>query len=111
MAAPIIVVPFMKPAGMALFPFILIHDEKLKANKTLIRHENIHLQQQIELLVIPFYLLYVINYLVNLLQYKNHQQAYIKIIFEREAYQHENDVDYLTNRKLWGWIKYLKIKQ
>jgi len=41
-------------AAMAIFPFILLHDKKMKENKVLINHERIHLRQQVELLVVPF---------------------------------------------------------
>jgi len=42
--------------GMALFPFILIKKKDLPVGDVLINHERIHLQQQLELLLIPFYI-------------------------------------------------------
>jgi hypothetical protein len=105
MRYPIVVVPFMKSAGMALFPFVLVNNSRLLTDKQLIRHEQIHLRQQAELLVLPFYILYLLNYLVNLAIYKNHNQAYMHIIFEREAYGNEHDAEYLAKRKVWAWMK------
>ncbi len=71
----------------------------------MINHEKIHLRQQLELLVFPFYILYFFNYLINLFKYKNHDRAYRNIIFEREAYDHETNLDYLKNGHWYGWIR------
>ncbi|RDC57541.1 hypothetical protein DU508_05660 [Pedobacter chinensis] len=90
---------------MAIFPFILLKSEKLKADQEIINHEKIHLRQQLELLILPFYIFYLINYLINLLRYKSHHLAYRKIIFEQEAYQHEANMNYLKNNNWYGWIK------
>ena len=105
MQFPVIVVPFMKPAGMALFPFVLINHKHLRNDEILIRHERIHLQQQLELLIIPFYILYALNYLYNRYRYNDHDRAYLQIIFEREAYRHEADSTYLFKRKYYAWLK------
>lgn len=89
---------------MALFPFVLVKTEKLKHDEVLIRHETIHLRQAVELLVIPFYLLYLLNYIVNRVKYKSHHTAYMNIAFEREAYSNEQNTAYLKQRKLWAWM-------
>lgn len=93
--------------GITLFPFIVIQHPNLLNNKTFVNHEHIHLRQQIELLVIPFYLLYLMHYCINLIKYKNHDKAYRNICFEREAYRNESKINYLVNRKFWSWLKYL----
>lgn len=103
-AVMIFVVSFMKPAGMALYPFILVKKKELKENESLIRHEQIHLQQQKEMLVLPFYLTYLGCYLYNLVRFRNHHTAYMQIPFEREAYRHEAEPDYLKKRKIWAWL-------
>lgn len=72
----------------------------------IINHEKIHLRQQLELLILPFYILYLINYLFNLIIYKKHDLAYRKIIFEQEAYLHDADLKYLKNNSWYGWIKW-----
>lgn len=74
----------------------------------LINHEKIHLRQQIELLIIPFYLFYCIEFLVRLIQYKNWYTAYMNISFERESYQNQMDFNYLKNRKFWSFLKYIR---
>lgn len=90
---------------MAIFPFILLKSKSLKADKEIINHEKIHLRQQLELLIIPFYVCYIINYLFNLIIYKKHHVAYRKIIFEQEAYRHESDLNYLGKGSWYGWVK------
>ena len=102
---PVIVVSFLKVDGMALFPFILVKKPAFKQDIVLIRHETIHLKQAAELLVIPFYVLYLLNYLLNRLKYKTHHQAYMNIIFEQEAYRHERNSSYLQTRRLWAWCR------
>jgi hypothetical protein len=108
MKYPVITAPFLKVDGMALFPFILVKKQSMKQDEVLIRHETIHLRQAAELLVIPFYLLYLINYIINRLKYDNHHQAYMHIVFEREAYQQERNTTYLQTRKLYAWARYIK---
>ncbi len=107
MRPPVIVAPWLKVDGMALFPFILVRNRQLMTDEVLIRHETIHLRQAAELLVIPFYLFYLINYLIRLVRYRDHHRAYMHIVFEREAYTHENDRQYLKQRRLWAWTKYI----
>ena len=92
---------------MAIFPFILVNNTAAVNDQTLIYHEKIHLRQQAELLIIPFYILYLLNYLINLAVYRKHEQAYLNIAFEREAYQNEVNSTYLKNRKWFSWYWYL----
>ena len=93
--------------GLTLWPFILIKDRQLRANKTLINHERIHLRQQAELLVIPFYFWYVIEWGIRVLVYRNAKKAYRNLSFEREAYAQESNSDYLQERPPYRFIKYL----
>lgn len=91
---------------MALHPFILVRKSALKNDTLLIRHEEIHLRQQLELLILPFYLLYLLNYLLNLLRFKNHREAYLNIVFEKEANANEGAPKYLRGRQFWAWLNY-----
>lgn len=96
-------------AGMTFFPFIILKHESYLNNKTTINHEKIHIRQQLELLVLPFYVIYFANLFFNYLKFKNFEKAYRNIIFEREAYANEKNLDYLKSRFLWRFIKYYKI--
>lgn len=70
-------------------------------------HERIHLQQQLEMLILPFYLWYCIEFLLRLIQTGDRSRAYRNISFEREAYDHQHDLLYLKSRSFWSFLKYL----
>ena len=93
-------------AGMTVFPFVILKSKYYLENKTTINHEKIHIRQQIELLVLPFFVLYFGNLLINILRYRNFQMAYLNIVFEREAYANEKNLDYLKTRSFWMFLKY-----
>ena len=96
----------MKVNGITLFPFIILRNKDFKNNKILINHEKIHLRQQLELLIIFFYIWYVVEYYYWLVKLKNKHLAYRNISFEREAYAMEEDINYLETRKFWSFWKY-----
>jgi hypothetical protein len=93
--------------GITLWPFIILKKKELRLDTVFINHEKIHLRQQIELLILVFYLWYIIEYLIRLLQYRSRRPAYRNISFEREAYANEKDLDYLKKRSFWNFLKYL----
>lgn len=106
----ILVLPFLLRKnfiGLSCWPFIILKDKALKADAVFMDHERIHLRQQLELLVLPFYLWYGIEYSIRLLQYQNRYIAYRNISFEREAYKHEKDLLYVKNRSFFRFLKYL----
>jgi hypothetical protein len=47
--------------------------------------------------------------LFRLIQYQDRHKAYRNISFEREAYHFENDLEYLKNRKAYGFFKFLSV--
>ena len=100
----LIVIPSLNVNAMALFPFILLREDAMRNDAVLLNHERIHLKQQAELLVLPFYILYLFNYLANRLAYKGHHQAYLNIVFEREAYLQEANLAYLSTRRWYNWL-------
>jgi len=93
--------------GITIFPFVFLKHKEDAANKTLLNHEKIHLKQQVELLILPFYIWYFVEFLAKLAIYKNKNKAYKNISFEREAYRFDNNLDYLNTRKRFEFIKYL----
>jgi hypothetical protein len=94
-------------AAMAIWPYILVRPGPPVSEET-IRHERIHHAQQKELLLVPFFVWYGIEYLVRLCRYRNHHQAYRNISFESEAYMHDRHPDYLKRRKHYSFLKFLK---
>lgn len=77
-------------------------------DKYVVNHERIHTAQQRELLFIPFYILYGIEWMVRLVEYRDSHQAYMNISFEREAYANGRDLSYLPRRRFFAWRKYLR---
>jgi hypothetical protein len=70
-------------------------------------HETIHYQQQLELLFIGQWLLYLFFWLWNLALYRSGVIAYMNNPFEAEAYIGEKKEDYLFIRKRYAWVKYV----
>ena len=73
-------------------------------SQELINHERIHTAQLLEMGIIGFYVWYLVEWLVRLLQRGN---AYRKISFEREAYENQRDLNYLKERRHYAWRHYL----
>ncbi|MCS6933585.1 MAG: hypothetical protein NZM35_00360 [Chitinophagales bacterium] len=103
---PVIIVPVLRYSGMAIFPFVLLKSRDMVHDHTLMLHERIHLVQQLEMLILPFYILYGLHYLFNLILYRSHHRAYRAVIFEREAYSNEHRPDYLKHRRPWAFLRY-----
>lgn len=102
---------FMQIGGITLWPYIVLR-EKYNSSayykrlaERIINHESIHIRQQQEMLVIPFYLWYGIEWFLKLFKYG--AKAYNNISFEREAHSNDENLNYLKERKFWAWIKYL----
>ena len=93
--------------GLTIYPFIFLKKKQLKDDIYLLNHETIHLKQQLELLIIPFFVWYGIEYIFRLIQYRNQFLAYKNISFEREAYTNDSDLNYTKNRKFWSFLKYI----
>lgn len=91
-------------AGINLFGVLFIR-KGVVVSERMIRHEAIHTEQMKDLLFVPFYLIYVIEWLVKLLFYAS--KAYRNVSFEREAYANDNDVNYLSTRKRFSFLKYM----
>lgn len=70
-------------------------------------HETIHYQQQLELLFVVHWILYGLYWIINLCPPRSQSgaAAYRNIPFEVEAYDNEDNPDYLLNRKRYAWIK------
>ena len=95
------------PKGMCLnlFGLYLTPDVSM-IDRHVENHERIHTAQQKELLFIPFYILYILEWLVLLCRYRNWDEAYMNVSFEREAYAHGRDLSYLSHRHHYAqWRK------
>lgn len=95
---------FISIYAITLFPFIISRDEM---SEVTIRHECIHIEQQRELFVIIFYVLYVWYWLRGKLSGMTNDEAYMNIPFEKEAYQKMHDENYLETRENHAWKNYI----
>ena len=77
-------------------------------DETVINHESIHTRQILELLILGFYLWYVAEWLVKSVLYRSTFAGYKNISFEREAYANERNLNYLSGRGAYSFIKYLR---
>ena len=80
--------------GITLFPFIFVLEHR-SYDQALINHEKIHLRQQLECLIVFFYVIYILHYLYNLIALGSRKQAYRNICFEKEAYKYQHNLKYL----------------
>ncbi len=90
--------------GITIYPFIFLRSKQNK-NAKVVNHERIHLRQQLELLIVVFFIWYLIDYFIKLIKYRNRKKAYRNIIFEKEAYSNERDFNYLKRRKLYSYLR------
>lgn len=93
-------------SAFTIYPFIFIKKKLDKTNCMLINHEKIHLKQQIELVIIFFFIAYFLEFCWNIILYRSWMKAYRAIGFEKEAYQNENNLNYLKTRKPYSFLKY-----
>lgn len=93
--------------GLSLWPFIILKNSELKADDVLVNHEKIHLKQQLELLILPFYVFYLLEFAIRCILYRDSYKAYQNLSFEREAYHNEENPNYLQERNPFSFIKYL----
>lgn len=99
-------IPFKGYKAINLFGVIFARNGST-INDVTINHESIHTKQMQEMLYIPFYIWYVLEWLVKLMLYRNTWLAYRRISFEAEAYINQYDENYLKNRKHFAWFKHI----
>ncbi len=99
-------IPFPGYKAINLFGVLFVKNNA-KIDGVTLNHERIHTAQMRELLYIPFYLFYVIEWLARLIQFRNSYMAYRNTSFEREAYQNEGDLHYLKSRRFFNFLKYM----
>ena len=98
------IIPIKGYVAIAIWPFIFARKE---LGKYVLNHEEIHGKQQKELLIVFFLLLYCVEYIIKLCITFNHEQAYESISFEQEANRYGHDLNYISTRRNYAWIKYV----
>lgn len=94
------ILPIGKDYGAINLFGVLFAKRDMRITPEVINHELIHTAQMRELLFIPFYLIYVLEWLWRLFQcHGDSFAAYKRISFEREAYAYGPDLTYLCRRR------------
>jgi len=96
--------PFRGFSAINLLGVLFVHHGVYLSNE-MMNHERIHTAQQREMLYVFFYLAYFLEWLVRLPMRGN---AYRSISFEREAYANQRNLQYLENRPMYAWRKYVR---
>lgn len=101
------------PKGYAAITLVfwMIAKPHVVLTSRLLNHEETHSRQQKEMLILPFFVWYALEFTIRLCQYRNWHDAYRNISFEREAYANEYDMGYLSTRKHFAWFNYLIKRQ
>ena len=97
-------IPIKGYIAMTAWPLIFARKE---LDKYTLNHENIHGEQQKELLILFFLFLYCLEYIIKLCITFDHDKAYKSISFEQEAYIYEYNFNYIPTRHHYTWIKYI----
>jgi len=104
-----------------------VYEMSNENNINIIQHEKIHAAQQTELIYLFFYLWYGLEWLFRFIYYlfayipyrklirktkqnyfsSSSYSAYLNISFELEAIANESDINYLTNRNRFDFIKFI----
>ncbi len=103
------IIPF-GPRFLAINLFGIIF-AKGECDSVTINHEMIHTDQMKELCYVFFYLLYVIEWAARFVIYRDYMKAYRRISFETEAYAHQDDMNYIKDRKHFAFLRYIRIKK
>ncbi len=97
------IIPFKGFAAINLFGILFVRDNVILTDE-IKNHERIHTAQMKELLYVGFYLLYILEWLFKMPKYGK-KGAYYNTSFEREAYENDNNLDYLQKRARYAWLK------
>lgn len=107
------IIPAKGFKAINLFGVLFVRGNAVISKKTL-RHEHIHTMQMREMLYVPFYLWYGIEYVIRffgwIFEKKPCDPDYKpcdRMSFEKEAYGNEHDVYYPKTRKHFSWFKYI----
>lgn len=106
------IIPFKGFAAINLFGIVFVRKDyefiSVADYQRMLVHELIHTKQMQELLFVPFYVWYLLEWLVRLVMYRDWHKAYRNIGFEREAYANQYNWGYNKGRKRYAFLKYIK---
>ena len=94
--------------AITLVPFVFYNGKPLVVRE--LRHETVHLWQQLALFVVLFYMLYFVFWMYGLVRYRDFDRAYREIPFERSAYILEKEQCVSPFRQSYHWLRCMKEK-
>lgn len=100
------IIPFKGFLAVNIFGVLFVRGTKRAISDVVLNHERIHTAQMKELLFLPFYILYLLEWIVRLFMRGN---AYRNLSFEREAYANEKNLNYLVTRRRWAMWRRQKL--
>ena len=125
-------IPFKGYDTINLFGILFTRDDFI--DSTEYNHESIHSAQMLECMILSaviitaicimfniswwwlllsifmYYIQYGLEYVIIRFFHKKQNDAYHDVSFEEEAYNNDNNLNYLKHRKVFAWIKYIKLK-
>lgn len=84
---------------------VFCRGKKGRLSKVDINHEYIHTLQQREMLYVGFAVWYYLEWLWRWMRCHDRMKAYRQLLFEREAYDMERDLDYRHHRRPYAWAR------
>jgi hypothetical protein len=97
--------------AITFYPFLFVCSDT-RNHEELIRHETIHIRQQLELLIIGAWLLYLCEYwYAKYIKKFDARQAYYYTALEQEAHRNAMNTRYLAERKPYAMFRYLRDKK
>lgn len=102
---------YKKAKAAALWPIIFLRSNK-EYSSLLIRHEQIHFRQQLELLFFGFWFVSVMETIFfKFVKRISSEEVYLFRSCEQEAYLNQHDEFYLERRKPFAMFKYFLNKK
>ena len=97
--------------AITFYPFLFVRTDT-RQNQELIRHETIHIRQQLELLLVGSWILYIFEYIyARYIKKLDKRQSYYFTSLEQEAHRNAMNENYLQQRKPYAVLKYITDKK
>lgn len=97
--------------AITFYPFIFVRTDT-RHHTELIRHETIHIRQQLELLIVGAWVLFIFEYLyARYVKGLDARQSYYYTALEQEAHRNAMKIDYLSIRKPYAVLRYVTNKK
>jgi len=103
------ILSFISPISIGAITLGFIVFSRGEMDEVVKRHETIHFQQFLETGFIGFLILYFYDWIKYSIRFRSGTIGYYNIRAEREAYDNEEDSNYLAERERWKWIKQNRI--